>query len=116
MPLVVFFNVVLSRSIQNTDDPIVKANWDVESVRRYYDSTRDKFYQLNEICCDIEGMCCDSSHSESIDKYCDQIIKVLHDSTVWQNVVLHKKKNKFTWSTDINVHKQYALQKYKNGC
>jgi hypothetical protein len=113
LPIVVRFNTVLRHCVQRASDVVVKVKWDTVSCKRYHDLTRDGLYGLHYKSCDIAGLCCDSGHNVLIDKYCEEIINVLYDATVWEKKVYHVNKRNFVWTKDVNAAKQHALQKYK---
>ena len=58
----------------------------------------------------------DSSHNTCINDYCEKIIRILHDSTVWICLPRGKEKGKFAWSRLLNEAKGMQKDSIKYGC
>ena len=89
------------------------AKWDNESNKMYYNNTRDGLYMLDDGCNCSNVICYDSSHNTCIDDYCEKIIRILHDSTVWGCVTRGKEKGKFAWSRLLDEAKRHAKRQHK---
>jgi hypothetical protein len=107
LPVGLMFNVAPTRYV--LDETIhVHAKWDSDSVRVYYNRTRDVFYALgNAYLCD-KVVCSDSTHNKCIDEYCNEIIRVLHDCTVWSRTLNNCSNTKMVWSKVLNDAKREA--------
>ena len=89
------------------------AKWDDESNKMYYNNTRDGLYMLDDGCNCSNVICNDSSHNTCIDDYCEKIIRILHDSTVWGCVTRSKERGKFAWSRLLDEAKRHAKRQHK---
>jgi exonuclease III len=108
LPVCVKFNVNL---YQHVLDEIVRfrAKWDSESVNEYYNRTRDAFYALGDVYVCDTVVCGDSAHNKCIDEYCNEIVRVLHDCTVWSCIQNNNSGGeKMVWSRVLNDAKMTA--------
>ena len=112
LPVNVKLNVIVCH-YSSSENVRLYAKWDDESNKMYYNNTRDGLYFLDDGCNCSNVICNDSSHNTCIDNYCEKIIRILHDSTVWGCVTRGKEKGKFAWSRLLDEAKRHAKRQHK---
>ena len=115
-------NLTILRIVNNKS-----ANWSNDAIKCYYARTGEQLCNLTVNDCYADGMCCDSSHCDIIDTFCDDIISVLR-STVWHdnegskqsnrnvriaNNLLNTFGSKYVYSKDNKLLFEEFLQKYE---
>ena len=92
----------------SSDNARLYAMWDEENIKMYYNNTRDGLYMLDDEFKCSNVLCGDSCHNKFIDDYCDNIIRVLHDSTMWGCVRRDKRIGNIAWSKALDEAKRNA--------
>ena len=107
LPVNVKLNVKVCH-FSSSENVRLYAKWDDESNKMYYNNIRDGLYILDDGCNCSNVICNESSPNTSIDDYCEKIIRILHDSTVWGCVTTGKEKGKLAWSRLLDEAKRHA--------